>query len=295
MTLIQKYIASNDRYLCSVINNSDIDKDIVILVHGLAETKAEKEFIFTKISREVSESLAYTVVQFDLAGHGDSDGEIKQYNLNDWISDTINVIKSLDNFKNRKIHLIGTGIGNLIISCVANQLRSTEIKIYSQIFISPKNNFSKIKSFFEDTDSFDELKEELDTEIFLNMTYTNEQLSDSMMLFEPSPIFLNKGLHDCLIQLGSFSYDNIVTEIKKELIEDISEWSLLENNFDSDTKVLIIEGTENSWFNYNSEIHPNITVEKIIGDNYLLFNNPKRQIDIVEKILNFYNENRVFI
>ncbi|USK44104.1 hypothetical protein [Cytobacillus oceanisediminis] len=292
MPLFQNYIASDNRYLCSVINTNDINnEDIVILVHGLTETKAEKEFLYSKISHGVSGFFPFTVVQFDLSGHGDSEGEIKQFNLYDWINDTINVAKSFDNYNQKKFHLIGTGIGNIIISYAAKQLKSSGINVYSQIFISPKNSFNNIKSYFENSNSFEDLKEIIDVEEFLRMTYANEQLSDSMLLFEPSPTFLNENLHKCLIQLGSFSYDNVVTEFSKKLIEDISKFSLLDN-VDHEIKTLVIQGTENSWFEFKPEGNSNILVEKISGDNFLLFNNPRRQNEIVDKIINFFNVNR---
>lgn len=287
MPLVQNFIFSDNRYLCSVINTKNINNEnIVILVHGLTETKAEKEFLYSKISYGLSEFFPFTVVQFDLSGHGDSEDDINQFNLYHWINDTINVVKSFNDYKHKRIHLIGTGIGNLIINYVVNQLKGLDVSICNQIFISPKNTFSEIKSYFESSNSFIDLKGVLNVEDFLGMTYENKQLSDSMSLFEPSPRFLNEDLHKCLIQLGCFSYDNIVAEFSKELIENISRYSMLDV-LDPNTKTLVIEGTENSWFKFDPKKHFNIKVEKVSGDNFLLFNDPIRQNKIVDKIISF--------
>jgi esterase/lipase len=288
MLIDQFYIQNQDESLCTLITECEQDiENFVFLIHGLTETKAEKEFMFTKISRSLATALPVRTVAFDLSGHGDSSGDLYRFSLNNWVEDTKAVIQSEVDSSNKeiKIHLIGAGVGNIIVLKVSRELELMGYCISSNILISPSENFKG----FEKAISFKKhsLPEVISIEEYLNPQKEINKVDDSMLMFEPSPTYSNTRLHEYLIQLGCFSYDNIVAKVNKKLVEEVESF-ILNEYLEKKISTLVIEGTENEWLDKNSSIKNSI--KKIPGDNRTLPNNPIRQQKIVETILEFYRK-----
>lgn len=281
---IEQFYLRDKANLCTLISkeeNQRSSEDYVIFFHGLLSTKVEKEFLFSKIARELLKNYHVTAVQFDLAGHGDSTGVLEAYGLRDWIHDASKIVEYIASLGGTKIHLVGTGIGSIIMLRVTELLRDKSALVNSHVLISPTLDFQGFMKSLESVKS--EVPEIVDIEEFL--LASTPDASDSML--DPAPIFQNKSLHDFLIQLGAFSYDNIVASINRRLVCEIEGFSLMEE-LNPQIPTLIVQGNENCWFKDQSD-RDNIQVSIISGDNARLPNHPIRQNDITDSILNFYN------
>lgn len=87
----------------------------IIVVHGIGGNKLGNKFIFRQFS-DVAIQKNFSVLRMDFIGSGESDGKFENTNhleQADQLHEIINYAKKTLDFK--KIHLVGTSIGCLVI------------------------------------------------------------------------------------------------------------------------------------------------------------------------------------
>lgn len=116
------------------VHNEDNKREkTIVFVHGLGQTKAGAGHLYSFIKNSLGEKYNYCF--FDFPGSGDSYGDLKDLTfelMNNILSEILEFIKKNHNTKD--IILVGSGIGNYIIS------NNTIQEEYIRIFLFPKES-----------------------------------------------------------------------------------------------------------------------------------------------------------
>lgn len=135
----------------NLVNNSS---DLVLFVHGIGQNKSGPGFLFNQISQMIT--MRHNYCLFDFHGCGDSEGDIKDIDL-DLLGDNLESVISFikDNMNLQRVILIGSGLGNHIITRLNTDCEIIPIFLYPQKI----DIFSKISNtstqFIDTSDLYD--------------------------------------------------------------------------------------------------------------------------------------------
>ncbi len=182
------------------INNQN-DEGIVFL-HGYMSDKSGTKAQFI---REKCKENNQNFLSFDLTGHGESQGEIKNCSMEEWLKDATEVIK----FYTKKPQIvIGSSLGGWLAFLLA--IKEKEL-VKSIIGIAPALDFTK-----ELKASINKATKEGDLYLFAepngNISKIYHKLifnSDNLLILDKKemsnvtcPCFIMHGEHDCVVPIG---------------------------------------------------------------------------------------------
>lgn len=116
------FFFANGNYELFGILHKPIDRHLkggYVFCHPFAEEKLWAHRIYVNFARELTKA-GYAVLRFDYAGHGDSDGDFRNANIELWNSDILCAIEKLKQLEPEidKIGLLGLRLG-ATMACIA--------------------------------------------------------------------------------------------------------------------------------------------------------------------------------
>ncbi|KAA6470412.1 alpha/beta hydrolase family protein [Bacillus cereus] len=139
---MQLWFQNNKNHkLCGFISGNLNSNIGVIFLPGLGQTKAGPYFLFTQISRAISnKAISF---QFDYTGTGDSEGDITDLSFNSLLDDSISAINYLKkNSEIKQLVLVGSGMGNYLVPLISNVFPETKA-----ILLAPNYELVEINEF----------------------------------------------------------------------------------------------------------------------------------------------------
>lgn len=114
----------------------------VIICHGFGGNKVDMYRVHVRIARAICKA-GFLVLRFDFHGHGDSEGEFRDFRVTQEFDDlrcAMNLIKKQKNF-NGKIGLVGHSLGGTIALITAAKNKD----ISAVVALAPVTNWRQIK------------------------------------------------------------------------------------------------------------------------------------------------------
>jgi uncharacterized protein len=112
------FVNKRGERLAGIIHDSKEKKRGILVCHGFMSSKDDK----VDLSEQLSEN--FTVLRFDLSGHGDSEGELKDITLTRLLDDMDSAILFLKTKGIQNIGIIGHSLGGALAILTANKAKA---------------------------------------------------------------------------------------------------------------------------------------------------------------------------
>ncbi|MBA5851503.1 alpha/beta hydrolase [Clostridium sp. cel8] len=145
------------RGMMHVPDNMKNKISMVCMFHGFTGNKAEKHFIFVKLSRML-EKIGIGSVRFDFSGSGESDGEFVDMTILTELQeakDILNYVKGLEFVDNNNIGVLGLSMGGAVSSILAGDCKES---VKALCLWAPAGNMGEIVKNFETDKNVDTIQ-----------------------------------------------------------------------------------------------------------------------------------------
>lgn len=128
------WINTDKKHLFTVSYSPDKEsKDLIILIAGLSSSMCDTDYFMSRLARKLYKT-GRSVLQIDLFGMGDSNGDLENVSVNTIKSDIIDVFAYIHKFKFKSIIVVSRGIISTFVQDVVdkyfNNVRTIAINPY---------------------------------------------------------------------------------------------------------------------------------------------------------------------
>jgi len=111
---------SKNSKLVGLLNESGVQKEILILAHGFASDKNTKNFVFLA---EMLSKKNISSFRFDFYGHAESGGLLEDITITEAVDDILQAINYVRNLGYQKIGLLGSSFGGIASIMAASKTK----------------------------------------------------------------------------------------------------------------------------------------------------------------------------
>ncbi len=200
---MQIYKNSSHLNLAIIRDINNTTDEGIVFIHGYMSDKSGTK---AKFIREKCKKIKQNFLSFDLTGHGDSEGEIKNCSMEEWLQDSQEVIK---HYVKKPQIIIGSSLGGWLTFLLA--IKEPKL-VKSIIAIAPALDFTQmLKKEISKAKKQGELYLFTETDGTINKIYHKLIFnSDNLLILDKKeianvtcPCFIMHGEHDLVVPISS--------------------------------------------------------------------------------------------